>query len=151
MCRFNTIRACVLASVMLAGPACAESAMTDPYLWLEEVEGVKALDWVREHNAVTEAELAATPEFKPLESQLLAIYDSTERIPDIYKQGAWYYNFWRDEQHISGLWRRTTLDEYRKSAPRWETLLDLDELNAAEGANWVWRGANCLRPATPDA
>jgi len=120
--------------------------MTDPYLWLEEVEGAKALDWVRGHNAKTEAELATTPEFKALESELLAIYDSTERIPDVYKQGVWYYNFWRDEQHPSGTWRRTTLDEYRKPSPAWETMLDLDALNASEGTHWVWRGANCLRP-----
>jgi len=84
--------------------------------------------------------------FKTLEAELLAIYDSTDRIPGVYKQGEWYYNFWRDEQHVSGIWRRTTLDEYRKAQPVWETVLDLDALNAAENVNWVWRGADCLRP-----
>jgi len=125
--------------------------MTDPYLWLEEVEAPEVLAWVREHNAITQAELAATAEFKTLETELLAIYDSTDRIPDVYKQGTWYYNFWRDEVHLSGIWRRTTLDEYRKPSPAWETLLDLDALNTAEGSNWVWRGAKCLRPEAPDA
>jgi len=150
MCRLNPSPIRLLAAIALAvvmpGLIHAEGSMTDPYLWLEEVEGAKALDWVRAHNAKTEAELAATPEFKALESELLAIYNSTERIPDVYKQGAWYYNFWRDEQHPSGIWRRTTLDEYRKPSPAWETILDLDALNAAEGTHWVWRGANCLRP-----
>jgi len=147
-------------SVLLAGLAASTAAhsetsmtdlMTDPYVWLEAIESPEALDWVREHNAITEAELAATPEFKALEAELLAIYDSTDRIPGVYKQGTWYYNFWRDEQHERGIWRRTTLDEYRKPVPVWETILDLDALNAAEHTNWVWGGANCLRPTTPDA
>jgi len=156
MCRKRPARLCAgLVLVIAALPALAQStaepagveeAVADPYQWLEAVEAPEALDWVREHNAITEAELAATPEFKALEAELLAIYDSTERIPAVYKQGAWYYNFWRDEQHERGIWRRTTLDEYRKPAPAWETVLDLDALNAAEGTNWVWGGANCLRP-----
>src|SRR5690606_22031454 len=81
-----------------------------------------------------------------LESELLAIYDSDARIPGVSKQGEWYYNFWRDKQNPRGLWRRTTLDEYRKPNPQWEVLLDIDALNKAEDTNWVWGGANCLRP-----
>jgi len=150
MCRLNPSPVRLLAAIALAvvmpGLIHAGGSMSDPYLWLEEVEGSKALDWVRGHNARTEAELAATPEFKALESALLAIYDSTDRIPNVHKQGGWYYNFWRDGQHERGIWRRTTLDEYRKPEPAWETVLDLDALNAAEGTNWVWGGANCLRP-----
>jgi len=130
-------------------PVRIEASVSDPYLWLEAVEDPDALEWVRAQNAITEAELAATPSFKTLESELLAIYDSSDRIAEVYKQGTWYYNFWRDEQHPCGIWRRTTLDEYRKPRPDWETLLDLDELNAAEGVNWVWAGADCLRPS-PD-
>ncbi|WP_273795261.1 hypothetical protein [Brucella intermedia] len=120
--------------------------MSDPYLWLENVEDPKALKWVETENARTEAKLAHTPGFKQIESSLLAIYDSNERIPDIYNKGEWYYNFWQDQQNPRGLWRRTTLDEYRKEVPQWEVLLDLDALNKAEGTNWVWGGATCLRP-----
>lgn len=68
------------------------------------------------------------------------------RFRVIEKIGAYYYNFWKDAQHQRGLWRRTTLDEYRKPEPAWETVLDLDALNTAEGTQWVWHGANCLRP-----
>ncbi|MDH5821750.1 prolyl oligopeptidase family serine peptidase [Luteimonas sp. RD2P54] len=138
-----------LALGLAAGPAAAqpqEAEMTDPYQWLEEVEGEKALDWVREQNAKTEAELADTPGFKALEAELLVIYDSDERIPAVEKMGDYYYNFWRDKDHERGIWRRTTLKEYRKPQPQWELLLDLDALNAAEGENWVWHGADCLRP-----
>ena len=119
----------------------------DPHQWLEDVEGARALDWVRARNAKAEAELAATPEFRKLEADLLAIYDSDARIPGVSKMGDYYYNFWRDRNNERGLWRRTTLAEYRKPNPRWEVLLDLDALNKAEGENWVWAGANCLRPA----
>ena len=120
--------------------------VNDPHLWLEDVEGEKQLAWVREQNAKAEAELADTPGFKALEADLLAIYDSDDKIPGVYKQGDWYYNFWRDRNHERGIWRRTTLEEYRKPQPKWETVLDLDALNRAEGENWVWHGANCLRP-----
>lgn len=119
----------------------------DPHQWLEDVAGERQLDWVRQRNARAEAELAETPAFKRMEAEILAILDSDEKIPGVYKMGDHYYNFWQDRQHERGIWRRTTLDEYRKPNPRWETILDLDALNKAENENWVWHGANCLRPA----
>ncbi len=143
-------QACAVAGVALclaAGAAGAqEAAVNDPHQWLEGVEDPKALEWVRAQNAKAETELASTAEFRQLEADLLAIYDSDARIPGVSKQGEWYYNFWRDKQNPRGLWRRTTLDEYRKPEPQWEVLLDLDALNKAEDTNWVWGGANCLRP-----
>jgi prolyl oligopeptidase len=124
----------------------SDTAAEDPYLWLEGVEDPKALDWVRERNARAEAEIATTPEFKKLEADLLAILDSDARIPAVQKIGRFYYNFWRDKQNPRGVWRRTTLEEYRKVEPTWETVIDLDALNAAEKENWVWHGAECLKP-----
>jgi prolyl oligopeptidase len=124
----------------------AVTTPTDPYLWLEDVGGDRALAWVRERNAAAEAELAATPQFKQLESDIRSILDSDAKIPVVEKIGPHYYNFWKDKQHERGLWRRTTLDEYRKPNPKWETVIDLDALNQAEGENWVWHGANCLKP-----
>jgi prolyl oligopeptidase len=126
-------------------PAMAATA-ADPWLWLEDVTGERALDWVRERNARTEAELAATPGFQALEAQIRAILDSEDKIPAVQKIGPYYYNFWKDARHERGIWRRTTLEEYRKARPRWETVLDVDALNAAEGENWVWQGAQCLKP-----
>ena len=122
------------------------AAAADPYLWLEGVTDEKALDWVRERNAKAEAEIASTPEFQRLETDLRAILDSEARIPGVQKIGTHYYNFWKDKQNPQGLWRRTTLAEYRKPDPKWETVIDLDALNAAEKENWVWHGAECLKP-----
>jgi len=128
--------------MMIAQPA--ETA--DPFIWLEDVHSERALTWVRAQNALTQHELGTSPDFKPVYDRLLAIYDSKARIPAVTKQGDFYYNFWRDAQHVRGLWRRTTLAEYRKESPAWETVLDLDALAAAEKENWVWKGSIWLRP-----
>ncbi|MCO5056114.1 prolyl oligopeptidase family serine peptidase [Thermomonas sp.] len=141
--------ACLIASLAIAASAAAQTAppTDDPYAWLEDVSGQRALDWVRARNARTEADIAASPEFKRLEGEIRAILDSDAKIPGVEKIGDYYYNFWKDAQHQRGLWRRTTLAEYRKPEPQWETVLDLDALNAAEGKQWVWHGADCLKPA----
>src|SRR5690606_13535443 len=145
-------RALVASAILaLALPAAIaqqkeSSNVVDPYLWLEDVTGDKAMDWARAQNARTDAELAAGPEFATLKSEVLAILDSDAKIPDVSKIGDYYYNFWKDARHERGLWRRTTLDEYRKAEPAWETVIDLDALNKAEGENWVWHGADCLKP-----
>jgi prolyl oligopeptidase len=89
---------------------------------------------------------AQSPAFKALEQGILEVLDSDERIPMVRKIGPRFYNFWRDKAHPKGLWRRTTLAEYRKPQPAWETVLDLDALAAADGENWVWHGADCLDP-----
>jgi prolyl oligopeptidase len=118
----------------------------DSHLWLEDVTGDKQLAWVRERNAESVQALAGTQDFKTLESRLLAILDSKDRIPMVSKIGAHLYNFWRDAKNPKGVWRRTTLDEYRKTDPAWETVLDLDALAAAEKENWVWHGAAVFEP-----
>ena len=127
-------------------PAPAAATEEDPYQWLEDVTGAKPLDWVRAANAVTAAELEGTPAYKALEGDLLKILDSREKIPYVAKEGAYYYNLWRDAANPRGLWRRTTLEEFRKAAPAWETVLDLDALGKAEKQGWVFKGAQFLRP-----
>lgn len=127
----------------------AEPTPTDPYAWLEDVEGTAALEWVTARNAETMAGLGATPAFAATRDQVLAVLDSTDKIPDVSRIGDRYYNVWRDAEHERGLWRRTTLESFRAAEPQWETVLDLDALNAAEGESWVWHGATVLRPAVP--
>lgn len=124
----------------------ASAAPEDPHLWLEEVHGEKALQWVRERNAASQKELTARPEFAPIRAQLLEVLNSKDRIPYVSRRGPWLYNFWQDEAHKRGLWRRTSLAEYRKPEPAWEVLLDLDALGKAENENWVWGGATCYGP-----
>ncbi len=127
-------------------PAQSSAPDSDPFLWLEDVQGDRALAWARGQNALTQRELEASPDFKPIQERLLAIYDSKARIPAVVQHGGLFYNFWRDAEHVRGLWRRTTPAEYRKENPAWETVLDLDALAAAEKENWVWKEADWLRP-----
>lgn len=118
----------------------------DPYLWLEDVEGEAALEWVAERNAETEAVLAAGARFAPLKERLREVLDASDRIPYTTRRGVFLYNFWRDAGHVRGVWRRTTLEQYGKDAPEWEVLLDIDALAAAEGEKWVWAGARVRHP-----
>ncbi len=120
--------------------------LTDPYVWLEDVQGDKQLEWVRARNEEAVSALATGDGFKALEQRLLGILDSKEKIPFVSRIGSHFYNFWRDASHPRGIWRRTTLDEYRKAEPAWETVLDVDALGKAEGENWVWHGATVLEP-----
>ena len=137
----------VPTSAQIAAPTPATATEADPNFWLEGVTDDKALAWVRERNVVSVKELSETQQFKKLEGEILAILDSDKKIPFVSKIGGLYYNFWRDKDHVRGLWRRTTLAEYRKGEPTWETVIDLDALSKAENENWVWHGADCLRPA----
>ncbi|NTW39610.1 MAG: S9 family peptidase [Cellulomonadaceae bacterium] len=124
----------------------APDGTTDPFAWLEAVDDDRALTWVRARNAETRATLAATPEFAETRAAILEVLDSQDRIPEVSLVGELLYNFWRDADHPRGLWRRTTPESYRTPTPEWETVLDLDALNAAEGEDWVWHGASVLRP-----
>ena len=122
------------------------SANMDPYLWLEEVQGDKALAWVRERNAVSTALLQAQPVFADNRAKVLGVLNNRDQIPGVTRRGDYLYNFWRDAKNPRGLWRRTTLEEYRKLLPKWDVLLDLDALGKAENENWVWGGSDCLAP-----
>ncbi len=118
----------------------------DNFLWLEDVQGDAALAWVRERNQHSEAALQAAPGFAAMRADILAVLDSTEQIPYVQRCGDWLYNLWKDANHPRGLWRRTTLVEYRLPAPAWQTVLDIDALALDEGENWVWAGATWLGP-----
>ena len=118
----------------------------DPYRWLEDVTGTEALDWVRARNEVTLAALSGGARFASLRAEAREVLDADDRIPFARRRGEYLYNFWQDAEHPKGLWRRTTLEEYRTDRPGWEILLDVDALAAQEEENWVWQGASVLRP-----
>ncbi len=124
----------------------AVSTSDDPFLWLEKVDGKKALSWVHEQDAATASVLESVAEFAPTRKKLLSIFNSQERIPYPVLKGKYVYNFWQDKKNVRGLWRRTTIRKYRKAKPGWETVLDLDALARREHKNWVWKGAVCLAP-----
>jgi prolyl oligopeptidase len=117
---------------------------TDPYLWLEEVEGERAIAWVRQQNERSLGQLESDPRFAELHAEALAIANSHDRLPLGDIREGYLYNFWQDETHVRGIWRRSPVEAYARGEPQWETLLDVDALAAAENANWVYKGVDCL-------
>ncbi|MEH3136942.1 MAG: prolyl oligopeptidase family serine peptidase [Mycolicibacterium neoaurum] len=117
----------------------------DPYLWLEDVTGDAALDWVRSHNEPTLAQLGDA-EFEAMRAEALEVLDTDARIPYVRRRGKYLYNFWRDETNPRGLWRRTTLESYRTEQPDWDVVIDVDELARTDDTNWVWAGADVIEP-----
>jgi len=130
-------------------PGGPSASQADPYLWLEDVEGEKALGWARAENARSLPVLQGDPRYQGLFDEALKIVTAQDRIPSVGFAGVndtELRNFWQDRTHVRGLWRRTTLDSYRTATPAWETILDVDALAKAENANWVFKGASCLPP-----
>ncbi|MDB4944794.1 MAG: Prolyl endopeptidase [Labilithrix sp.] len=142
-------RAPVAPRPVPSAPAAAVPATAvhdDDFLYLEDVAGERALAFARAHDAVSEKELTGDPGFAALEQKLHAIYGSKERIPFPRMAGDRVRNFWTDSDHPRGLWRETSLAEYRKPKPAWTTLLDVDALGKEEHESYVFHGATCLYP-----
>ena len=127
-----------------ADPALSQPA--DPFLWLEDVEGERALAWVEARNAAALDAARETGAFQTAYDRALAILTSKDRIAYPTIRGGWIVNFWTDADHPRGLWRRTSEADYLRGAPEWETLLDVDALGEVEGVNWAFKGVSCLPP-----
>jgi prolyl oligopeptidase len=125
----------------------ATPSPSDPFEWLEQVDGTRALTWVRSQNAKTLAVLEKDPRYSAVYADALTITEAQDRIPLPSFVGGDIYNFWQDAQHVHGIWRRTSLADYQGPTPMWSTALDLDKQSQLEHANWYWKGADCLRPA----
>ena len=136
------------ALVFTAAPIAAQdNDADDPYIWLEEIQGERALAKVDQWNADTEAVLTARAEYPLAKAWARQILDDTRQIamPDAI-QGDMVTNLWRDANNPRGLWRIASLDSYLAGTPEWRTLIDVDQLGEDEGQSWVWHGANCLAP-----
>jgi prolyl oligopeptidase len=131
-----------MSNVMLPTVAAPDD---DPWLWLEDVEGERALAFVAEQNARTLARYGG-PKVESDAEVLAAILDRPDNLPIVTRRVGLLYNYWKDATNPRGLWRRTTLDSFRTTTPQWETVLDLDALAAAEKEDWIWGGAGTLPP-----
>jgi prolyl oligopeptidase len=136
-----------LASILLAAATCAVAAAAqsdvDPNLWLSEIHGAKALEWVKERTAKSDALLKSDPAYKLDYDAILDALNRNDRIPVGRLDHGDVYNFWQDADHVRGIWRRTTISDYANASPNWELLLDVDKLDADEHANFVWQGEDC--------
>ena len=122
-------------------------AQEDKYQWLEEVDGEKALAFVEAQNKATIEKLSAEKDYQDIYDKSLAIYNSKERIPNPTIRGEYVYNFWKDQDHERGIWRRCLLSSYIDGKLDWETLLDIDELAKKEDIKWVYKGTSGLYPS----
>ena len=93
------------AAIAALGVAAAVAAPkpiadNDPYLWLSDINGVKALDWVKAQNAKSDAVLKTDPGYRKDYDALLTILNSNDRIPqpDVVDH-LWVFNFWQDAEH----------------------------------------------------
>lgn len=133
-------------SIRLALAEKGEAAASDEFLWLEDLQAEAAQQWVQQQNQRTLARYARGDGFCNLEKKILAIFANDTRLSMIAKGGDYYYNFWQDLANPRGLLRRTTLQEYRKAKPVWETVLDIDALAKMEARDWVYHGMELLAP-----
>ncbi|HET9811946.1 MAG TPA: prolyl oligopeptidase family serine peptidase [Sphingomicrobium sp.] len=145
--RKGPVLSMIAAAALGASAAAPAQSSDDPYLWLEEVSSPKAMDWVEAQNARSTAILESDPRYAGFYDEALAIAEARDRIPVGRFLAGQIYNFWQDSDHVRGIWRRTSLDSYASGSPVWETVLDFDALAASQKANWVWKGAQCSRPA----
>ena len=136
-----------VAKSVASNPNIAGRDAADPRAYLDDIEGEKALAWVKAHNQATFDRLSKDPRFAQYESDMLKIVEATDRlaIPTFSKHGH-VDNFWQDPEHKQGVWRRATWESYRSGTPQWDTLLDIDALSKADGKTWVYHGADCLPP-----
>lgn len=118
----------------------------DPYLWLEEVDGKKALEFVEQQNKVTLEKLTHEKDYQSIYAKSLEIYNSTDRIVYPTMHGEFIYNFWQDKEHARGIWRRTPKADYLSGNAKWEILIDIDALSKKDSVKWVYKGANGLYP-----
>ncbi|MBN8551923.1 MAG: S9 family peptidase [Caulobacterales bacterium] len=121
-------------------------AAADTYIWLEDVDSERAMERVRAFNTDAQARLDADPRFEPFRQAAYEILSATDRIAYPHMQDGMVFNFWQDDTHPKGIWRRATPESYRAGEPVWETILDVGALAEAEGRDWVFKGANCYGP-----
>ncbi|HEY3947966.1 prolyl oligopeptidase family serine peptidase [Phenylobacterium sp.] len=140
-----TAAGAVLTAAHAQGPK--EIGAVDPFQWLEDIDSPRSMAWVEGQNAKTHVRLEEDPRYEVFRKEALAIFTAKDRIATPRFRAGGVDNFWQDGTHIHGIWRHTSLASYRTADPKWQTLLDLDALSKAEGKNWIWKGANCLKPA----
>ena len=137
----------LLAAVTVGLATGAFAQSDDPYLWLEEIQGDRAIAQVKQWNGETEAKLTAVPGFEERRMRALQLLNDPNQIatPDDV-MGDLVANHWVDADHKRGLWRVSPLAGFLAGKPVWRTLIDVDALGKAEGKSWVWHGADCLPP-----
>ena len=136
----------VLITLLLLTNIFTLMAQEDPYQWLEDVDGKKALEFVENQNKLSLDVLINQKDYQDIYDKSLAIINATDRIANPTISGNYIYNFWQDKEHERGIWRRTSKESYNSGNPTWETVIDIDALSKKDNVKWVFKGANGLYP-----
>lgn len=136
----------LVTAAMLTGAGAPPAPADDPFVWLEDWTGPRAMQWVEAENKATVAAFQDDPRYEDYYKQALAIASAKDRIAMPMLIHGRIYNFWRDADHPQGIWRYTSQADYATDTPHWTTVLDLDALSKADGKKWVWKGATILDP-----
>jgi len=136
----------ILLSLLILPALINAQDKSDPFIWLENVDGAKAMHWVKAQDTATVTSLEKYPQFKNIYEEDFKILNSKERIAYPMIRGKYIYNFWQDSVNERGLWRRTTIESYLSSSPQWEKVLDIDSLSKADNVTWAYKGATFLYP-----
>ena len=139
----GAVAATAAAGAESVGKSGHTDAGDDPYVWLEDIHGAEPLEWVKAQNVKSTAVLQADPDYQKDYDAILRVMDATDRIPYGDLDHQLVFNFWQDAEHPKGIWRRTSIADYARPAPAWDTLLDVDKLAADEHENWARKGAEC--------
>jgi prolyl oligopeptidase len=135
-------------NVAYAQQSAQQSALEQPdkYTWLEDIYGEKQLTWVKAENQRTANVIEKDPRYATNQAEALKVLDSPERLAFPAFRSGVIYNTWRDADHVRGIIRRTTLDDYKSADPKWQTVVDYDALSKADNKSWVGKGVMCLQP-----
>ena len=134
------------AAAFIATAAIAQTT-DDPYLWLEDINGARAVAQVKKWNQATEDLLTHSAAYETYRKRALDILNDEQQIAEPEAVlGDQVTNHWIDAKNPRGLWRIASLSSYVAGKPQWRTLIDVDALGKAEGKSWVWHGANCVAP-----
>lgn len=145
MTTFKMFKSLVFVFVLFCATTTAFS-QEDPYIWLEDVESGKSMEWVKEQNKLTAKKMESQPGFAEMKHRFLEVYNDKDKIVYPSTVGKYVYNFWKDDTHVRGIWRRTLRTSFLSGNYTWETVLDIDALSLQEGKMWVFQGANWLEP-----
>ncbi len=139
----------ILNLLIVSNPSHALDS-NDNYQWLENINGQKSMQWVKKTNKITQEKLANTALYKELYQQALSVLNNKSRLPVVSQKGKWLYNFWQDNKHPRGVYRKTTFKQFKKSKPKWRTVLDMDAYSKSRGKNYDYHGMTCLPPKGND-
>lgn len=124
--------------IILSFSALAEVDCGDFYL--EEDANKKTIEFLANHNKQTLETLGSNPLFNELKSKAYEVLTSDDRLIYGSIRGDYFYNFWKDKENPRGLLRRTKFSAYKRGNPKWETVLNIDELAKTDGKAWAYKG-----------